>query len=101
MTGPAALSSLSVSHTTPASDPSGAEAARKEELRAAAEAFEAVFLRQMIGSMRSASLAEDIFGNQGTEQFRDMQDARMADAMADSTEFGIAELLLKQFEGKL
>ncbi|WP_420605831.1 rod-binding protein [Novosphingopyxis sp.] len=76
------------------------KAQKKDDLRAAAEAFEAVFLRQMIRSMRSAGLADDIFGNQATDQFRDMQDAHMADAMAGSTDFGIAELLLKQFEGK-
>ncbi|GGA13135.1 hypothetical protein GCM10010923_24860 [Blastomonas marina] len=99
MIDPTAFSANLAAGTTATTD--SATAARKEELRAAAEAFEAVFLRQMIGSMRSASLAEDIFGNQGTEQFRDMQDARMADAMADSTEFGIAELLLKQFEGRI
>ncbi len=71
----------------------------KDDLRSAAKAFEAIFLRQMIGTMRSASLAEDMFGNQATEQFRDMQDAKMADAMAGNSKFGIAELLLKQFEG--
>ncbi len=71
----------------------------KDDLRSAAKAFEAIFLRQMIGTMRSASLAEDMFGNQATEQFRDMQDAKMADAMAGNSRFGIAELLLKQFEG--
>lgn len=71
----------------------------KDDLRSAAKAFEAIFLRQMIGTMRSASLAEDMFSNQATEQFRDMQDAKMADAMAGNSKFGIAELLLKQFEG--
>jgi len=76
------------------------KAGKTGDLRAAAEAFEAVFLRQMIGSMRSAGLADDIFGNQATDQFRDLQDSNMADAMAGSTDFGIAELLLKQFEGE-
>lgn len=93
------VSSIAPSLTTGSAE---ADKARgKDDLRAATEAFEAVFLRQMIGSMRSASLAEDIFGNQATDQFRDMQDSKMADAMADSSDFGIAELLLKQFEGKL
>lgn len=100
MTGPVSFPAASATGAASSSTPAASDA-RKEGLREAAEAFEAVFLRQMIGSMRSASLAEDIFGNQGSEQFRDMQDARMADAMADSTEFGIAELLLKQFEGKI
>ncbi len=93
------VSSIAPSTTTGLAETD--QARGNDDLRASAEAFEAVFLRQMVGSMRSASLAEDIFGNQATDQFRDMQDARMADAMADSSDFGIAELLLKQFEGKL
>ena len=74
---------------------------RREQLKAAAEAFEAVFLRQMIGSMRQASLAEDdlLGGGRAAEQFRDMQDSKLADSMADKGSFGIAELLLKQFGG--
>jgi flagellar protein FlgJ len=66
-------------------------------MRAAAEAFEAVFLRQVIGSMRQAKLGDDIFGSAATDQFRDMADARLADSMADQRSFGIAELLLQQF----
>ena len=54
---------------------------RRQELRQAAQAFEAVFIRQLIGSMRNAKLAEDMFGSQATEQFRDMADARLADSM--------------------
>src|SRR3546814_6475590 len=37
--------------------------AKREELKKAAEAFEAIFMRQMIGSMRQAGLAEDVFGS--------------------------------------
>jgi flagellar protein FlgJ len=68
-----------------------------QELKAAAEQFEAVFLRQMIGSMRSAKLAEDelLGGGNAAETFRDLQDGKLADAMAG--QFGIAELLEKQF----
>src|SRR3546814_5093633 len=63
--------------------------AKREELKKAAEAFEAIFMRQMIGSMRQAGLAEDVFGSRATEQFRDMQDAKLAEAMA-KTENGRA-----------
>lgn len=72
--------------------------AQRAQLRSAAEAFEAVFLRQMIGSMRQARLAEDPFSSAASEQFRDMADARLADSMAQQRSFGIAELLLAQFE---
>ena len=91
------IASANAGAAAPAS--SAGPAQSKDDLRSAAKAFEAIFLRQMIGTMRSASLAEDMFSNQATEQFRDMQDAKMADAMAGNSKFGIAELLLKQFEG--
>lgn len=69
----------------------------RQQLEAAAQAFEAVFLRQVIGSMRQARLAEDVFGSAASDQFRDMADANLADSMAGQGSFGIAELLLQQF----
>jgi flagellar protein FlgJ len=75
-----------------------ANAQRRQELRQAAQAFEAVFIRQLIGSMRNARLADDMFGSQATEQFRDMGDSRLADSMAQQGTFGIADLLTAQFE---
>jgi flagellar protein FlgJ len=76
-----------------------AQAGQRDRLKAVATQFEAVFLRQMISSMRSASLGDDILGSDATEQFRDMADGRTADAMAEKGALGIAELLLKQFGG--
>ena len=77
-----------VAPSTPASaDP-------RVQLRAAAEQFEAVFLRQMIGAMRQAKLADDWLDSSATEQFRDMADARLADSMARQGSFGIAERTL-------
>jgi flagellar protein FlgJ len=72
--------------------------AQREALRGAAQQFEAVFLRQMIGSMRQAHLADDPFSSQATEQFRDMSDANLADAMSHQGVFGIAQMLLAQFD---
>lgn len=65
-------------------------------LEKAAHAFEAIFVRQMIGAMRSASLDDGMFDNGGSEQFRDMADARTADALASKHAMGIADLLLQQ-----
>lgn len=78
-----------------AADPASAQ--REAQLRQAAEAFEAVFLRQVIGSMRQAKIGEDLFGSAASDQFRDMADARLADDMAARGSFGIAELLMQQF----
>ena len=91
MTGP-----ISTPTTLNAASTASVEAQR-EQLRQAAQAFEAIFLRQMIGSMRNARLAEDVFGSSSSEQFRDMGDAQLADTMSRQGSFGIAELLLSQF----
>ena len=69
-------------------------------IRQAAQAFEAVFIRQLIGSMRSAHLADDMFGSQATEQFRDMADSRLADSMSQQGTFGIADMLTAQFRNR-
>ncbi|MBK5264701.1 MAG: rod-binding protein [Alphaproteobacteria bacterium] len=81
--------------------PAATSATDHEALTKAAKAFEAVFMRQMISSMRSASLGEDLMGSNATEQFRDMADARVADTMAEGRGLGIATMLLKQFEGRI
>jgi flagellar protein FlgJ len=52
----------------------------------------------MIGSMRQARLADDAFGSNATEQFRDMSDARLAENMSQQRSFGIAEMLMGQFQ---
>ena len=71
-----------------------------QSMRQAAQAFEAVFIRQLIGSMRNAKLADDAFGSQATEQFRDMADSRLADSMSQQGTFGIADMLLAQFRNR-
>jgi len=72
----------------------------KAALEKAAQQFEAIFLRQMMGAMRSASLAEGISDSSATDQFRDMADARTADSMATKGTLGIAEMLMHQFGAK-
>ena len=83
--------------TGPVTGAAPAKAPVSPELEKSAKAFEAIFLRQMIGAMRSSSLSEGIFDSSATEQFRDMADAKTADNMAATGKFGIAELLIQQF----
>lgn len=85
-----------VSSSPPAATAAGTPG--KDGLAKVAKQFEAVFLRQMIGSMRQAGLADDLFGSSASDQFRDMADARLADDMAGKG-FGIAELLTRQLGG--
>ncbi len=66
------------------------------DLKSAAQRFEAVFLREMIATMRKGKLADDIFGSSATDSFREMADANTADAMAKKGAFGIAALVEQQ-----
>ncbi len=75
----------------------GKSEAEKAELRKAAQSFEAIFLRQMIGAMRSATDGDTLLGSSATDQFRDLMDARVAEDMAGKQSFGIADMVLKQF----
>jgi flagellar protein FlgJ len=89
---------LSVSSTTatPALISSSNSDADATKLKSAAQAFEAVFLRQMIGSMRSAGLSDGMFDSSATQQFQDMADSKTADGMSGQGVLGIAQMLVKQ-----
>lgn len=69
-------------------------------LRKAAEQFEAVILRQLMASMRQAKLGEDMLGSSATDNFREMADARTADSIAAMRQFGIADMVERQFRGQ-
>ena len=85
---------------TPTATPTPAAAGGGDGgLRKAAEAFEAVILRQLMASMRQAKLADDIFGSSATDNFREMADARTADSLAAMRQFGIADMVERQFRG--
>ncbi len=66
------------------------------ELKKAAEKFEAVFVRQVLGEMRKAKLGDELFGSSATDNFREMADAKTADAMAKQGVFGIGDMLARQ-----
>ena len=59
-------------------------------LRKAAQGFEALFLRQVIGSMRQAKLGDDLFGSSATNTYREMSDKQLADSLAQKGSIGIA-----------
>ncbi len=70
--------------------------ADQAKLKTAAQQFEAVFLRQMIGTMRQASLGDGMFDSEATQQFQDMADSKTADAMSQKGVLHLADLLEKQ-----
>ncbi len=87
-------STSSMVSTNPAADK------RQAEIKSMAADFEAIFVRQMLSTMRASSLGEGLFDGQGLEQFRDMQDAKIAESMAEKGVFGIAQLLTRHLENK-
>lgn len=68
--------------------------ASRDNLDKAGREFEAVFTRMMLKSMRSTHLAEDVFSNKAMETFRDMQDDKIADAMAQAKPMGIGKAVV-------
>jgi peptidoglycan hydrolase FlgJ len=86
--------------TSTAALPAAAPTASPQLVKAA-KAFEAIFTRQMISTMRSGQIGDDLFGSTEGDTFRDMSDARMADDMTTGKGMGIADLLLRQFLPKV
>jgi flagellar protein FlgJ len=87
--------------TSPAATPAGASSpADKAALKKAAQGFEAIFLRQMIGTMREAKIGDGLLESGATDQFVELADARTADSMAAQGAIGIADLLVQQLAGR-
>lgn len=91
------LNKQAAAQATGASPADAKSEAQKDELRKAAQSFEAIFLRQMISTMRTATPGDNLLGSDAGNQFRDLMDSRLADDMAGKQKFGIASMLLKQF----
>lgn len=73
----------------------------RERLAAAAQQFEAIFVRQMLAAARKTSFGDNLFGSQGLETFREMQDDRFAQIAADNGAFGIARAVEQQLAAQL
>jgi len=58
--------------------------------------FEALFLQQMLKSMRTASLAEGLFQSDQSEFYRDMYDQQIATDLAKKELLGIANIINRQ-----
>jgi flagellar protein FlgJ len=72
-----------------------------DELRRAADAFEAIFVAQFVKTARAAKLADDVFGNQASETYQSMLDDQYSRQLASSANLGIAEALVSQLGGSL
>lgn len=68
--------------------------ASRENLEAAGERFEAIFVTMMLKSMRSTKLADGLFDSKASDQFRDMQDGKLAEQMASHAPIGIGKAMV-------
>ena len=71
----------------------------KGDLREVAEQFEAIFINQFLAQSRKTKLAEDLFGNKGTETYNSLLDQERAQQLASSVDLGIADALVRQLSG--
>jgi peptidoglycan hydrolase FlgJ len=67
--------------------------ASRENLEAAGQRFEAIFIGMMLKSMRSAKLSDGLFESKAQDQFRDMQDTQLAQSMAAHAPIGIGKAM--------
>ncbi len=73
------------------------------ELRQAAQAFEAIFLRQLLSSARAADFGgeEALLGGPGLEQFQAMQDEHFAEVASQQGLFGLADAIERQLSAQV
>lgn len=73
---------------------------KNADLREVAEQFEAMFINQFLAQSRKTKLADDLFGNKGTETYNSLLDQERAQQLANSVDLGIADALVRQLSGK-
>ena len=71
--------------------------ARKTKLRKAAGDFEAIFVRQILKSMRSTLTSGGMFGSGSVgEIYSDMMDNAISEKIAERGDMGLADIIYKQ-----
>ncbi len=91
-TAPALPSASSIDVSSVNSDTS--RLSTRANLEKAGQQFEAVFTQMMMKAMRSTHLADDIFGSKAADTFRDMQDQKIAQSMAEHQPLGIGKAMV-------
>jgi flagellar protein FlgJ len=74
---------------------------KPDDLRAAAEQFEALFIQQLLKQARSAKLADDVLGSEAGDTYTEMLDQERAKHLSQKMNLGIAEALVQQFGGRI
>jgi flagellar protein FlgJ len=73
----------------------------REQLEKVAEKFEALFVKTILSSARSAQLSDPLLNNEGQKTFNQMLDTEYAGALAQRESLGIADALVRQFENRV
>ena len=72
------------------------------KLREAANEFEAIFIQQMLKSMRKTSLESDLLPkSEGEKIFRSMLDEQYAKLSANSGSLGLGQMIYQQLKSNL
>ena len=74
---------------------------RPNDLKTAAEQFEALFIHQLLKQARSAKLAEDILGSDAGDTYTEMLDQERARQLSAQMNLGIADALVNQFSSRV
>ena len=72
------------------------EPSNNDELRNAAEKFEAIFLNEFMKQARKTKLADDLFGSSAKTTYEEMLDRQYADDLSDKINLGVADALVRQ-----
>lgn len=68
--------------------------ATRANLEAAGTKFEALFTQLLLKSLRGTHLAEDIFSSQALDTFRELQDQKTSQTLAEQHPLGIGKALV-------
>ena len=92
-TGPADNRSIDALRSSAARDPKGA-------IKEAAKQFEALFMQELMKSMRAATLSSGMLDNAGTQMGTEMLDTQFAQKMT-GLPGGLSEAIMKQLERQM
>ncbi|NOW47583.1 flagellar protein FlgJ [Novosphingobium sp. SG751A] len=90
------MSDTTISGTASVSSNGASPQPTKAQIHEAAQKFEALMLRQMLAQARKVDFGNSLFDQKATENFRDMQDSKMADTMAQRGTLGFARMIEAQ-----
>ncbi|MCT4579076.1 MULTISPECIES: rod-binding protein [Donghicola] len=70
---------------------------KHQQLKEATQAFEALFMQQVMKTARETSLGEDLLGGSSVDTMQSLLDEKMTQIGASHTGLGIGAALYKQF----